>query len=297
MPKITVVAPASPLPGLTPEKVAAWTDFWAQKGYSLSFSASCFKSNRFLAGTDADRARDIQAAFGDKDTDFVMALKGGYGSPRLLDKLDYDLIRHNPKPFIGFSDNTALQAALLAKAGLPSLTGFNASFTDRAETAPLLFQTLTKALLQKPQTFDGLKSLGKGQTTGPLVGGTLSLFCHLLGTPYLPDLTGAVLVLEEVGEQPYKVDKMLTHLRLAGVFQKVSGIVLGAFERCHSTDPADGTIEEVLCETFGHLDMPVVTGLPYGHTPDHAVFPLGTKAVLDADAGTLSIAPLPFPSL
>ncbi len=294
MPQITLIAPASPLPNLNEKISHEWTRLWSDRGYTLKFADSCFKSERFLAGSDTLRATDIQAAFSDPETTIIMALKGGYGSLRLLDKLDYNLIRKNPKPFVGFSDNTALNLALLAQAGLPSITGFNASFMSRISQAPLLFQTLQEALTGHPQRFYHLKPLSHGHAKGRLIGGTLSLLCHLIGTPYLPDMKGAILVLEDVGEEPYKIDKMLTHLRLSGLFHLISGIVLGRFENCLSKDAADGSVETVLGDHFSALSIPVMTGLPYGHTTDHAVFPLGTQAVLDTTTSTLEINPLPF---
>ncbi|MDD3669089.1 MAG: LD-carboxypeptidase [Alphaproteobacteria bacterium] len=288
MKTIRIVAPASPINRLTPADFAKIKAAFSKWGYNAIWSDAVFQKDRFLAGSDAVRAQDINAAFADVGVDAIVALKGGYGSPRLLDKIDYDAVRKNPKPFFGFSDITALQLALYARAGLPSQTGFIANYALKP-LPPLLRRTLPSALKNEAQTFARLKPMAGGRAQGILVGGTLTLIETLVGTPYLPDMRGKILLLEDVGEEPYKIDRMLTHLRLAGVFNQIGGLVLGQWEKCVAKDKADGTIAAVLRDHFARAPFPVIAGFPYGHAPDHVVVPIGAAAALDADKGTLRI--------
>ncbi len=290
MKTIRIVAPASPHT-LTSADFNKIKNAFAKWGYDVIWSDAIFQKDRFLAGSDNIRAREINDAFADAKTDAIVALKGGYGSPRLLDKIDYAAIRKNPKPFFGFSDLTALQLALYARAGVPSQTGFVASYASEP-LAPLLRQTLPKALKNEAQAFARLKSLTGGRAEGILVGGTLTLVETLVGTPYLPDMRGKILLLEDVGEEPYRLDRMLTHLRLAGVFNRIGGLILGQWEKCVAKDKAVGTTAAVLRDHFVRAPFPVIVDFPYGHARNHVVIPIGGHAVLDADKGTLRTNPI-----
>lgn len=286
MKQITIVAPASPVTENPETEKELITDFFETEGFKVQFSPHCFDSERFLAGVDADRAKDLNEAFADSKTDIIMALRGGYGSPRLLDKLDYKTIAQNPKPFFGFSDLTAIQLALWQRCQLISYTGFNANFAATAQKGRLK-DSLFAALAEKSVSVKNLKALVPGTAHAPVVGGTLTLLCGLVGTPYMPNLNGVILVLEEVHEEPYRLDRMLNQLRLSGALSQLEGVILAGCEDCQPKDPADGTAEQVMKEYFGHKKIPVVTNFPYGHTPDHIVFPIGQTARLDANAGTL----------
>lgn len=288
MKTIRIVAPASPCVGLHKKDLEKIKSAFLKRGFDVIWSDAIFAQERFLAGSDDIRANDFNAAFADPRTDIVMALRGGYGSPRLLDKIDYNRIKKTPKPFFGFSDLTALQLALYAQSGLPGWTGFNANFLLKP-LAQLTKKTLPQALKNEDMTFTKLKSLTGGHAQGTLIGGTLTLVETLIGTKYLPDMRGKILLLEEVGEEPYKIDRMLTHLRLAGVFDKIAGLVLGQWEKCVAKDKADGTVAQVLRDCFARAAFPVIVDFPYGHKRNHVVLPVGTHAALDADAGTLRI--------
>ncbi len=283
MPLIHIVAPASPADSAMQQPI---TDFFAELGFDVTFAPHAFDAERFMAGADANRAADINAAFANPDVDIVMALRGGYGSPRILDKIDYRKIAKNKKPFFGFSDITALQMALYAQCEMPSYTGFNADFALK-NISPSMIETLKACLNNEPMTIENLTTVSKGIATGPVLGGTLSMITGLIGTPYMPNLTGSILVIEDVHEEPYRVDRMLTQARLSGVFNQVNGIVLCPFDRCTAKDKADGTIDDVLDEHFGHLKIPVVRNFPYNHTLDHIVFPIGQTATLNANDGFL----------
>ncbi len=284
MKKMAIISPSSFTSEYDEKNVRYYL---SMHGYEPVYGEHAFEYDRFLAGSDDMRANDIMWAFQNKAIDAIMTLRGGYGSARLLDKLDYRLISKNKKPFFGFSDTTALQLALWKKSKLISFSGIQASFLQTHDTAglrdsfglSLSFNRLRWAMTPVTQ----------GTATGILLGGTLSMIVSLMGTPYEPDFKKAILVLEDVGEEPYKVDRMLTQLRLAGVFKKLSGVVLGDWHNCVSKNPYDGDIEAVLNEHFAHLPIPVVKDFPYGHGVKTAIFPIGAKARLNATQGILEI--------
>lgn len=259
------------------ERITAW---FQSKGLNIIQSEHLFSYERFLSGTDAERAADVMALFQNLNVDMMIALKGGYGSARILDLLDFDKIAQHKKTLIGFSDTTALQLGLLAKVGLKSWTGLSPR-RDIAD-AQTMDQLLSKSfdlflsggsvsLQLQPLTKTASKDI-----SAPLIGGTLSLFCELLGTPYLPDCTGALLFLEDVKEEPYKIDRMLTQLRLSGILSKAAGVIFGDFYKCISSDENDGLMIEVLTDLAERLpEVPMWTGLPYGHSDTRIIMPIG----------------------
>ncbi len=287
MPLITIVAPASPAPIEKKEQIIT---FLNSLGFDVQFAPHAFDSTRFLAGTDLDRANDLNAALTDPQTDIVMALRGGYGSPRILDKLDYKHIAQFKKPFFGFSDMTALQLALYKMCGMISFTGFNADCATR-EMGDALIETLKACINKESLVFENLETLVPGIAKGPVIGGTLTLLTGLMGTPYMPSLQDAILVIEEVHESPYRIDRMLNQLRLGGHLSQLQGIVLADCADCVATDTADGSLTDVFQDYFGSKKIPVVSGFPYGHTPNHVVFPVGQTAILNANDGTLTFEP------
>ncbi len=285
MKKMAIISPSSPSANIDTQKIA---DALKKYGYEPIYGQGAFDNERFLAGIDEVRADDIMWAFIDKSVDAVMTLRGGYGSARVLDKIDYKFIAKHKKPFFGFSDTTALQLALWKKSKMMSYSGIQAGFLqDKISMG--LDKTFESALSGKKLSWHGLTPVTKGKATGRLIGGTLSLITSLIGTPYEPDFKKAILVLEDVGEEPYRVDRMLTQLRLAGVFDKIAGVVLGDWHNCVAKNKADGTIEAVLDEHFSPLPIPVVKNFPYGHGIKGTVFPIGAKARLNAGSGSLDI--------
>jgi len=257
-------------------------DFFKKKGFNIIESEFLWEKNRFLTGTDEQRAKDIMSFFQDDKIDMLMAFRGGYGSARVLDLLDYDVIKAHKKPLIGFSDTTALQLGLWAKAGIQSLTGFLVSFDIiLPEKTDLMVEKTFDLAMNGASLSTGLTAMNQAchDMQGTLVGGTLCLIEQLIGTPYCPDFQGALLFIEEVEEQPYEIDRMLSHLRLAGVFDQVKGVIFGTFHKCVSTDKNDGTLEEVLsdlCEKCPNTAF--WTGLPYGHVPTRIILPIGARA-------------------
>ncbi len=250
------------------------------------------KRDRYLAGGDDDRLRDLHDAFVSPNIQAVFAARGGFGSTRLLEDIDYHLIRNNPKPLIGFSDTTALQLAIAAKTGLVSVSGVTiGSDVDDTHMHPDTEISLWSLLYGRPiAPVANLEILRPGSTEGVLLGGCLSLMCSLLGTPFFPDTSGAILVIEDVNEEPYRVDRMLTQLRSAGVLRKLGGLACGRFVGCVAENPDHGDLNKVLADFVDDVPGPVVADLPYGHFSGRVCLPIGARCFLDArsDRGTLT---------
>jgi muramoyltetrapeptide carboxypeptidase len=250
-------------------------------------SAHLRARNGYLAGTDAERAADLNAMFGDPEVKAVFALRGGYGSCRILPLVDYALIRANPKIFLGYSDITALHHAIGVKTGLVTYHGPNANEAflpvNLAAFRRTLMEPARDSLLFSAEVGgEEAKCLVPGKATGRLLGGNMTCLLRLLGTPYAPDFTGAILFLEDIGEKAYRVDGMFTQLRLAGVLDRIAGLVLGRFDH---TDPAEqARIDLFLDQESQRIAKPCVSHAPIGHFPGQIVVPIGTTAKLDADA-------------
>jgi muramoyltetrapeptide carboxypeptidase len=278
---IRVVAPASPFPGADFE---AGVERLRQR-YRVSFDEGIFAREGFLAGSDERRLAELRAALSDPDVDALVAARGGYGVTRLLDRLSPEEVAAAPKLLVGFSDVTALHA-LWARAGLRSIHGPMVAALGRAE--PAWVERWIAAVEGEPMAAaSNLTALTPGIAEGPLVGGNLALLAALCGTPHAPPIDGAVLFLEDVGEAPYRVDRMLTTLRHAGWLVRVAAVVLGLFTACDPR-PDGRTVEEVLRERLGDLSVPVVAGLNAGHEPNNVEIPLGARARVDAGRGVVT---------
>lgn len=283
---IGVIAPAGPT---LPESLAAVPALYERFGYRARIFPGCAQRTGYLAGDDCIRLADLHAALADDELAAIHCLRGGYGAMRLLDGIDTDLLRAHPKLLIGYSDITALHA-LWALHGLPSLHAPMATSDlirpDREEDALALFAllqggltagtVLAPALLQTP----GLCVPGCAE--GRLIGGNLSLVASLLGTRWAWQAEGAILFLEDVSEELYRVDRLLTQLRLAGVLQAVAGFVLGSFTESEAPDA-------LLREFLLPLGKPVLGGWPSGHGTPNRPLPMGVRVKIDALAGTLTV--------
>ena len=279
MKKITLIAPSSPAKELTPETINTIREKLAEADFQIHLASHALDEDRYLAGSDEDRAKDIMDAFQDETVGIVMTVRGGYGSPRLLDKLDYDIIRQNPKSFWTISDGTALQTALYTCAGITGYSGLQGLFFLNPKNEKLIktgFMALKGQLPEIPVQ----KVWTPGQAKGIMLGGNLSVFTALIGTPYFPDMSDKILVIEDVNEKPYQVDRMLSHLKLAGVFDKIAGVVLGDFSSCLSKEDSDGTIEDVFADYFINFRVPVVQ-INYGHLNRETIIPIGKPIQLD----------------
>lgn len=286
-----IVAPAGPVTD-RPRWEAAVRRLEGE-GFRLKvFPGVLGEPHGYLAATDRQRRADLHAAFEDPGVDGILCAKGGYGSLRLLEGLDFDRLARNPKPFIGFSDITTLHLAIQARTGLvtfhgPMLVSSFAGHGGTEENLPGLWDAVC-GQGSWPRCVGEGQVLVPGAAEGWLAGGNLATLVHLVGTPWMPDLSGALLFLEDLDEEPYRLDRYLTQLRLSGALSGVAGIACGDFLDCVPTalDKPSFTVEEVLLDAFGDLGVPVVTGLPFGHGQALPTFPVGGRARLEA--GTLS---------
>jgi muramoyltetrapeptide carboxypeptidase len=282
---IGVIAPAGPV---EPDRLLQVQPMIEAAGYRARLYPGCSERCGYLAGTDAQRLADLHAALADDEVAAIHCIRGGYGAMRLLDGIDTELVRTKPKLLMGYSDITALQA-LWCRLGLPTLHAPMAASDivrpGREADRDALFQLLRQGLRTGDVLAPALapSSLNRpGVAEGVLVGGNLSLVAALLGTPFAWPLPGSILFLEDVNEEPYRVDRLLTQLRLAGVLAAAQGFVLGSF-----TEGA--TPDSVLAQMLLPLSKPVLAGWPAGHGTPHRPLPLGLRVRLDAGAGRISL--------
>jgi muramoyltetrapeptide carboxypeptidase len=280
---VAVVAPSSPFDTIVFERGLS-----VLRARFDVVVAGVYDVEGFLAGTDDHRVECLERVLADPSIRAVIAARGGHGATRLLDRIPRSWIERDPKLLVGFSDVTALHA-LWARAGLrslhaPMVTGLGRMQPERvARWADALGGAIPAPVRVTPLS----RAPRQSTATGALLGGNLAVLTALVGTPFLPPLDACVLFLEDVGERPYRVDRMLTTLRHAGVLARIAGIVVGAFTECHP-GPDRTSVEDVIVSHFGGLPIPVATGVPAGHIDDSLPLPFGATVVLDLSAGTLS---------
>ena len=294
---IGIISPASSPDELS--RVEKGVKYLESLGYRVKVGANVGKNHGYLAGTDQERVDDIHSMFKDKSVKAVFTLRGGYGAFRLLDKIDYRLIKNNPKIFVGYSEITSLQMAFFEKADLITFAGPMVAVDFYDEVSPYTNEifwaivTSNKKLgkIKYPEN-QKMPHLQKGTVSGRLIGGNLAVFASLLGTEYFPNLTGKILMIEDIGELPYRVDRMLNQLRLAGVFKKVKGIILGRFVDCNEHDPNKKTLTlgEVIADYITPVKVPSIYTFPHGHIKDFVTIPFGLKVNLNATKGTVEFA-------
>jgi muramoyltetrapeptide carboxypeptidase len=286
--RVALVAPAGPLRG--PDELNAAIAHARDLGWEPVVGDHALARAGYLAGSDMERAADFNAALRDDAIDGIWCLRGGYGAMRLLDAIDYDALRRRPKALLGYSDVTALHAAIGVRA---RVVGFHAP-TARVALTDFSRGSLVRAVIEgrDPCGHAGdVRVLRGGRAAGRLAGGNLALLASLAGTPYAPEYAGAILVVEDVGESTYRVDRMLRQLALSGALARVAGIAFGQFT--DGTDPADAgsrPLDDVLREAADVAGVPAVAGIPLGHVDDQWTIPLGATAELDADRCTLHVA-------
>ena len=282
---VRVVAPSGPVP-----RDAFESGLHVLRArYEVRFDEGLFAREGFLAGPDERRLDELRAALADPAARAVVMARGGYGLLRLLPFLDPAALAAAPRALVGFSDGTAL-LAFAARAGVAAIHG---PVVTQLGSLPATDQQALFQLLENPAPgvlLAGLDELIPGRVQGPLLGGNLEVFSRLLGTPFLPDLTGAILFIEDSGERPYRLDRLITHLDLAGVWSTVSAVVVGDFAGC--TEPAvlrEGSpaAAEVLVDRLARLPIPVVVGAQVGHGSRNLALPYGCLAELDTRSGTL----------
>lgn len=298
---VGVIAPASPSYGL--EQIEGIKATITGMGLVPKVGAHASDRYGYLAGTDQDRAADVQAMFADESVRAIFAIRGGWGCARLLPLLDWKLIAANPKLMIGSSDITAFHLAIAAKTDFASMHAPNSanrwdtlswnSFWQMAFAGqtPLLAQPDTSgmdaALLPRWQ----IDTIRPGKASGRLLGGNLSVLTALVGTPWMPDFDGAILFLEDVGEAEYRIDRMLSQLALSGILGKLAGVIFGQCTRCSSELPdyAGFTIPQLLRQYFEPLGIPAFAGANIGHVSNQLSLPVGAQVSMNAKAGTIQL--------
>ncbi len=292
---IGVIAPASP--PTSQEKIDKGAEYLERLGYRVKFGKNVRAVRGFLAGTDEERAADVNEMFADKQVRAIIAVRGGYGTPRLLPLINYQLIKRNPKIFVGYSDLTALQLALYKKTWMVSFSGPMAgvemfkgidAFTEE-HFWRMVTSTKKSGVIHNPDSRP-LTPLVKGKASGVLVGGNLSLITSIAGTPYAPSFKNSILFFEEIGEECYRFDRLMNQLALTGIFRNTKGIVVGELTDIKASDPTTPflTVDEIVADHLSHLSKPILTGLMYGHVARKLTMPIGIRASIDTAQCSLS---------
>ncbi|MCB9867864.1 MAG: LD-carboxypeptidase [Phycisphaerales bacterium] len=304
---IAFVAPAGPLDRTRMELARQRLE---DMGFHVRVPSDLYRTRGYLAGPDETRAAELMAAFADPEVKAIFPGTGGYGVTRMLDRLDYDVIRRNPKVFIGFSDITGLHLAIQKKTGLVTFHSPNPMWGlgSDGNLKPFSADCFWRALLAErycaadgeplppgyayelPADVAPTKVLAPGVARGRLTGGNLSLVAALMGTPYEIETRGRVLFLEDVGERPYRIDRYLSQLRLGGKLDGVAAVILGQFRDCAPKPDEDSlSLDEVIADYFGGLGVPVITNFPAGHVANNATLPLGALVEVDADHNRVAV--------
>jgi muramoyltetrapeptide carboxypeptidase len=298
---IGVAAPASPYDARS--EIFRGVEWWEAQGYTVKLTDGVFERDDYVAGNARKRGEDLNALFADPEVDVVQCLQGGYGSAQAIPYLDFDVIAANPKPFIGYSDITALHIVIRQRTGLATLYGYGLVGVGEKDTTAFTRDRLLHVLreggagLVPPDPDDPyVRAFGSGTVTAPLVGGCLWLLMQTMGTPWEFESDGAILFFEDVKAPPYYVDGFLTQLAAAGKLQRVAGVVVGEMKDCDWGDQREASdwarsrsLEDVLEEHLEPLGVPVLYKLPLGHGKHLAALPLGVRCTLDADRRTLTV--------
>jgi muramoyltetrapeptide carboxypeptidase len=285
--RVALVAPAGPLGAKGDLKRAVENAL--SFGWEVSVGDHVQSRKGYLAGSDAERLADLNTAIQSDRVDGIWCIRGGYGAMRLLERVDYTSLRQRPKALLGYSDVTALHSALITQCELVS---FHAP-TARSRLTDFARESLCRAAIDGSNpcgTAERGRTLHPGRARGRLIGGNLSLLAALTGTPYAADLDGAILVLEDVNEDVYRIDRMLTQLRLSGTLRNCVGVVFGAFTDMPG-EPGENirALDALFDEIAKDLRVPSFAGAPIGHIDDQWTVPLGAMAEIDADAGMLTV--------
>ncbi len=288
--RLALIAPASPY---DPAEFAAGRARLEQAGYRVAPVGRHRAMGAMVAGSVGARLDELHGAFADPEVDGVIAIRGGYGVMQLLDRIDWSLLAAHPKALVGLSDLTPLLNGAWQRAGLVTLHGPMVAGLGGRTDAPSVDRLLWA--LSHPEPLADLaadggpddRCLHPGRAKGRVVGGNLAMLAATLGTPYAVDTAGAVLLIEEIGEPPYRVDRMLTQLRLAGVLARCAALGFGEMVGCEPIDGVGYSLRDVVRDALAGLDLPALWGLPFGHGSRNWTFPVGVRAELDADGGRI----------
>ncbi len=279
---IGVVAPSSPFDRNAFDRGVRAME---SMGFRLAVPEEVFQASDFLAGTDQCRANAVNRLFADPDIDGIICARGGYGSMRILPLLNRRSISRNPKVFVGFSDITALLGYFVSSCAMVAFHGptITTLGTGDSLTRERFLTALTRP---KPLTLTASKAqvVCPGRARGTFFCGNLTVLCHLTGTAFQPDYDGCILLVEDRGEAPYRIDRMLTQMIMAGCFNKISGVALGNFSDCGSLD----AVHRIFAERLGELHIPILSGFDVGHEAINTTVPVGLAVELDTFAGTLA---------
>lgn len=294
---VGIIAPSSPQ--RDDERLRAGIRWLQRQGYEVREGKHLWERYGYLAGRDEERADDLNAMLRDPDIRMIIAGRGGYGATRILDMIDYEALRNDPKILVGFSDVTAINLALLAQVGLVSFSGAMPG-VDMWEEEPddFMVRSFLGAIGNPepmgellPPEGESVVGMHPGTAEGRLIPANLTLLATLCGTPYMPDMNGAILLIEEIGEEAYRVDRLLSQLWNSGMLGQLAGLAFGAFTGTEhkriSVDPLP--MEEVFAEYIRRANVPTVSGIPYGHIGRKLTLPVGVTARIDGSAGTLTI--------
>ncbi len=293
---IGLVSPAS-APS-SAEMIEKGVRYLERLGYAVKVGEHAARVHGYLAGTDDQRAADLNAMIRDTSVKAIIAVRGGYGSARILSAIDFRALRRNPKIIVGYSDITALQLAIFCRTGLVTFSGPMSGvemwenidpYTEEHFWRVVTSQSKIGPLMNPPD--DPIQTLRKGKATGRILGGNLATLAALFGTSFVPSYRDAVLVLEDVDEAPHRIDRMLTQLEQANVFDRIAGLVFGKFVDCAPTDASKPhlTVDEILGGVAQRVNIPVMSNLQYGHLPKKLTLPIGVRATVDADTGNLRV--------
>jgi len=294
---IGIISPSSSVDD--PAKLEKSVIYLENLGYKVQVGKNVGKVKGYLAGTDTERIDDLHAMFSDKKVKAIFCLRGGYGAARLLDKIDFKLIKNHPKIFVGYSDISALHLAIFYKSGLITFAGpmpgvdFYENVNPFTEDMFWKFLTYSKKLgrINNPDD-ENILSLNSGTASGRIVGGNLSVISGLIGTEYLPDLKDKILLIEEMGEVPYRIDRMLNQFRLSKMFQGIKGVVIGSFQDCNELDPNKKTLTlgEVITDYFTPIKKPVIYNFRHGHLRNNITVPIGANVKMNATKKYIEIS-------
>jgi muramoyltetrapeptide carboxypeptidase len=285
---IAVLAASSPS---LPDRINAAADSLRDAGFRVTLAANLFeRENQYLAGTDDVRANLLNEAFRSDEFDAFFFARGGYGATRILDQIDYAAFRRNPRPLIGYSDVTALHCALASQTGCGSFHGpmLNTDFYEGLSPEIGAWFSAVLGGGTPEFTFDQTAVISAGAAEGVLFGGCLSLIIAMIGTPYDYWIPDGILFWEDVSEPTYRIDRMLTHLRLSGRFRQLKGVMIGRLKDCGGNDPQE--LDRLLDRFFGEAGVPVIRNVPFGHAGNNLLLPIGTRVHLDTMALSLRLS-------
>lgn len=293
---IGIINPASPV--TDPVRINRSVEYFEKLGYRVETGKNLGKQKGYLAGSDEERLEDLHSMFENSEIKAIFCARGGYGSGRILNKINYKLIRQNPKIFVGYSDITALHLAFYSQAGLVTFSGPMPAVDFYDSVSPFTEENFWRQVTSdKPMGRilnpgkEEFIFLSQGKNEGKIIGGNLSVLISILGSEYFPDFNDSVLLLEDLNEPPYKIDRMLNQLKLAGVLNRTKGILLGSFKNCVEEDPAKPSFQlhEVLGNYFRDLKKPVVYNLKHGHLKDNITIPFGLTCKIYSAKGLVEL--------